>query len=92
MSAKITAYCITVHIIIDGKVIKTEGLHKSQLRAQAVRLFEEDYSYCVIAKKLGSCKVWTGKWARHLKMTPAKSLQSQSWRGLANKTALNLTI
>jgi len=40
-----------------------------------VRMFEENYSYMVIAKKLGYSKGWASKWA---KTNPEESLQSQS--------------
>ena len=43
---------IIAYVIVDGKVITMEGLNESQLSAQAVRMFEENYSYSVIAKKL----------------------------------------
>jgi len=49
-----------VYVIVDGEVIKMEWLNESQLRAQAVRMFEENYSYSVIAKKLGCSKRWVG--------------------------------
>ena len=79
------------YVIVDGKVIKMEGLNESQLRAQAVRMFEENYSYCVIAKKLSHAKGWVSKWIRRWKTNPVKSLQSQSRWQLTNKTGLNLT-
>jgi len=33
-------------------------LNESQLRAQAVTMFEENYSYSATAKKLGRSKGW----------------------------------
>ena len=89
-SPKITALLHhSVYITVHGKVIKMEHLIKSQLRAQAVRL-TENYSYSVIAKKLGHSKAWVDKWAKRWKTNAAECLQSQSrWR-LTNKTALNL--
>jgi len=64
----------SAYVIVDGKVIKMERLNESQLRAQTVRMFEENYSYSVIAKKLGRVSKWTRCW----KKNRAKSLQSQS--------------
>ena len=52
------------------------------------RLFEENYSYSLMAKKLGCSKTWVGKWAKRWKTNPSESLQSQSRRRLADKTAL----
>ena len=91
-SPKITALLRhSAYIIIHGKVIKMEHLNESQLRAQAVRLIEENfYGYTVIAKKLDRSKTWVGKlkWAKRWKPNAAESLQSQSWRRPTNKTAL----
>ena len=64
-------------------------LNESQL--EAVRMFEENYSYSVIAKKLGRTEVWVSKSTRHWKMNLAESFQNQSRWQLTNKTALNLT-
>jgi len=50
--------CHGVYVVVDGKVIKMARLNESQLRAQAVRMLEENYSYSVIAKKLGRIKGW----------------------------------
>jgi len=50
-----------------------ELLNKPQLRAQAGRLFEENYSYSVIVKKLGCSKAWGDKWARHWKTNMVES-------------------
>ena len=36
----------------DGKIIKMKRLHELHVKAQAMRLFEENYGYSVIAKKL----------------------------------------
>ena len=77
----------SANVIIHGKVIKMEHLNESQLRAQAVRLIEENYSYSVTAKKLGRSKAWVGKWAKCWKANAAESMQSQSPRRLTNKTA-----
>jgi len=65
--------CHSACIIVDGKVIKIEQLNESQLRAQAVRMFEENYSYSVIAKKLSHSKVWVSKSTRRWKTNPAES-------------------
>ena len=53
-------------------------------------MFEENYSYSMIAKELSHNKGWVSKWTRHCEMNPAESFQSRSWRWLTNKTALNL--
>ena len=87
----ITALRHSAYVIVDGKVMKMERLNESQLRAQAVRMFEENYSYSVRAKKLSRSKGWVRKWTRRWKTNPAEYLQSQSWRRLTNKTVLNLT-
>ena len=55
----------SAYVIVDGKVIKMERLNEPQLRAQAVRMFEENYSYSEIVKKLGRNKGWVRKWTRH---------------------------
>ena len=39
------------------------ALNESQIRAQAITLLEEKYSYSVIVKKLGHSKSWISKWA-----------------------------
>ena len=39
------------------------SLNESQIRAQAILLLQERYSYSVIAKKLGRSKGWVSKWA-----------------------------
>jgi len=91
-SPKITALLRHgAYIIVHSKVITMKHLNKSQFRAQAVRLTEENYSYTVIAKKLGRSKAWVGKWAKYWKANAMESLQSQSRQRLTNKTALNLT-
>jgi len=51
-------------------------------------MFEDNYGYSVIAKKLGCSKGWVNKWTRRWKTNPAESLQSQSRRRLTNETAL----
>jgi len=48
----------SAYVIVDGKVIKMKRLNESQLRAQAVTMFEENYSYSATAKKLGRSKGW----------------------------------
>jgi len=70
--------------LVDGKVIKMERLNESQLRAQAVRMFEANYSYSVIAKKLSHNKGWVSNWTRHRNTNLAESLQSQSRRWLTS--------
>ena len=65
-SPKITALLhLSAYVIVHGKVIRMEHLNDSQLGAQAMRLIEENYSYSVIAKKLGPSKARVGKWAKH---------------------------
>jgi len=54
-------------------------------------MFEENYSYSVIAEKLGSSKSWVSEWTRRWKSNFAESLQSQSFQRLTKITALNLT-
>ena len=44
------------YAIADGKVIKMERLNEYHLRAQSVRVFEENYSYSVFATKLSRSK------------------------------------
>ena len=68
-----------------------EGLNESKLRAQALRMFVQNYSYSVRAKKLSRNKGWISKWTRRWKTNPAESSQSQSRRRLTDNTALNLT-
>ena len=68
-----------------------ERLNESQLRPQAVRMFEENFSCSVIAMKLSRNKGWVSKWTRRWKTNLAESLQSESRQRLTNKTALNLT-
>ena len=64
-SPKITALLHhSAYVIVHGKVIKMEHLNESQLRAQAVRLIEENYGYSATAKKVGCSKAWVGKWAK----------------------------
>jgi len=90
-SPKITALPRhSAHIIADGKVIKMEHLNESQLRAQAVRLIEENHSYGVIARKPCHSKAWVSTWAKRWKTNVEESLQSQQ-KQLTNRTALNLS-
>ena len=60
----ITALCHSAYVIVDGKVMKMERLNESQLRAQAVTMFEENYSYSATARKLSCSKGWVRKWTR----------------------------
>ena len=57
----ITALVRRSAYVIDSELIKMERLNKSQLRAQAVKMFDENYSYSVIAKKLSRDKGWVSK-------------------------------
>ena len=53
------------------------ALHEAQIRAQAIALLEEKYSYSVIAKKLGRCTSWIIKWANRYKQNPNETLHSR---------------
>ena len=53
------------------------ALHEAQIRAQAIALLEEKYSYSVIAKKLGRCTSWISKWANRYKQNPNETLHSR---------------
>ena len=53
------------------------ALNESQIRAQAITLMEEKYSYSVIAKKLGSSKSWNSKWAKSYKQSPNETLRTR---------------
>ena len=53
------------------------ALNEAQIRAQAITLLEEKYSYSVIAKKLGRSKAWISKWANRYKQNPKETLQSR---------------
>ena len=46
------------------------ALNESQIRAQAITLLEEKYSYSVIGKKLGRSRSWISKWAKRYKQSP----------------------
>src|ERR1700733_2876343 len=48
--------------------------NESQIRAQAITLVEEKYSYSIIAKKLGRSKSWISKWAKSYKQSPNETL------------------
>jgi len=52
------------------------ALNESQIRAQAITLLEEKYSYSVIAKKLGRSKSWISKWANRYTY-PNETLRSR---------------
>lgn len=53
------------------------SLNEAQIRAQAIKLFEEKYSYTVIAQKLGRSKAWISKWVSRYKSIPFESLQDR---------------
>ena len=53
------------------------ALNEEQIRAQAITLLEEKYSYGVISKKLGRSKSWISKWANRYKRDPNETLQSR---------------
>jgi len=80
MSPKITALRHSAYVVADSKVTEMKRLNESQLKAQAVRLFEENCSYSVIAKKQGHSKAWVSKWSKRWKTNPVESSQSQSRR------------
>jgi len=48
-------------------------LNKTQLRAQAVMLYKENYSYSVIAKKLDCNKAWVSKRVTCWKVNPTET-------------------
>ena len=52
-------------------------LNETQLRAQAVMLYKENYSYSVIAKKLDRSKAWVSKWVTRWKVNPNETLRSR---------------
>ena len=52
-------------------------LSKTQLRAQAVMLYKENYSCSVIAKKLDCSKAWVSKWVTHWKVNPTETLRNR---------------
>jgi len=64
------------HVIVDCNVIIMGRLNGFHFKAQLVRLFKENYSYSLIAKKLGHSKAWAGKLARDWKTNQVESLQS----------------
>jgi len=49
-------------------------LNETQLRAQAVILYKENYSYSVIAKKLDCSKAWVSKWVTRWKVNRTETL------------------
>ena len=53
------------------------ALNEEQIKAQAITLLEEKYSYGVISKKLGRSKSWISKWANRYKRDPNETLQSR---------------
>lgn len=53
------------------------ALNESQIRAQAITLLEEKYSYSVIGKKLGRSKSWISKWAKRYKQSPNETLRNR---------------
>src|SRR6218665_44519 len=53
------------------------ALNGSQIRAQAITLLEEKYSYSVIGKKLGRSKSWISKWAKRYKQSPNETLRNR---------------
>ena len=53
------------------------ALKEAQIRAQAIILLKEKYSYGVIVKKLSHSKAWISKWANRYKQNPNETLQSR---------------
>jgi hypothetical protein len=53
------------------------SLSEEQIRAQAIILLKEKYSYGVISKKLGRSKSWISKWANRYKQNSNETLQSR---------------
>ena len=53
------------------------ALNESQIRAQAITLFEEKYSYSVIGNKLGRSKSWISKWAKRYKQSQNETLRNR---------------
>src|SRR5688572_11647785 len=53
------------------------ALNESQIRAQAITLLDEKYSYSVIGKKLGRSKSWISKWAKRYKQSPNETLRNR---------------
>jgi len=74
-------YLLSLLIKLFTKIF-VEQLTESQLRPRAVKLFEENYSYSVIAKKLGCSKARVSKWVT------TDSLQN--YQRLHNRSALSV--
>jgi len=53
------------------------ALNESQIRAQAILLLQEKYSYSLIAKRLGRSKAWVVKWANRYKQNTDDTLQNR---------------
>ena len=52
-------------------------MNESQIRAQAILLLQEKYSYSLIAKRLGRSKAWVVKWANRYKQNTDDTLQNR---------------
>ena len=52
------------------------SLNESQIRAQAILMLEEKYSYSLIAKRLRRSKAWVAKWATRYKQNAEETLQN----------------
>jgi len=53
------------------------ALNESQIRAQALLLLQEKYSYSLIAKRLNRSKAWVVKWANRYKQNTDDTLQNR---------------
>ena len=56
------------------------ALSEWQIRAQAITLLEEKYSYSVIGKKLGRSKSWISKWAKRYKQSPDETIYLSAFK------------
>ena len=52
------------------------ALNESQIRAQAILLLQEKYSYSLIAKRLSRSKAWVVIWANRYKQNTDDTLQN----------------
>jgi transposase len=64
------------------------ALNESQIRAQALLLLQEKYSYSLIAKRLNRSKAWVVKWANRYKQNSDDTLQNR--RQLKRRSVLTV--
>ena len=64
------------------------ALNESQIRAQAILLLQEKYSYSLIAKRIGRSKAWVVKWANRYKQNTDDTLQNR--RQLKRRSVLTV--